>query len=446
MAQTQEVTAVNPSSGRVDIVYHIRENEVAYVNKIKIKGNIKTRDLVIRRELRIHPQDRFDGQKLRRSKERLQNLGFFDEISYDTEDTGVTNKKDLVVEVKEAKTGAFSFGGGYSTVEQFVGFVEIEQKNFDWKNFPYFTGAGQDLKMRASFGSINQGYDLSFTEPWLFDYPVSFGFDAYKQIRDREQDVGYGYDQDVTGGALRLGNEISDYLKQNLTYRYDTIKISNLSTNATSDLTNELGTNAISSMEYGLNFDSRDNVFDTTKGELFTGSYQLAGGPFAGDKDFNKFFGRASHYIPLFRGSSLELRGRVGLAKPYGDSDKVPIYERFFCGGAYSVRGYRERKVGPVDEGSGDPKGGNSLLIANAEYSYPILSFMKLAAFCDSGNVWDKAGDFGQGGFKSSTGLGVRIKTPIGPVMLDYGLPLNKESGSDKRGDGKIHFSMSHGF
>ncbi|MCX5697861.1 MAG: outer membrane protein assembly factor BamA [Candidatus Omnitrophica bacterium] len=446
MAQVQEATAVNSSSGRVDVSYHIKENDIAYVNKIKIRGNVKTRDLVIRRELRIHPGDKFDGQKLRRSKERLQNLGFFDEISYDTEDTATPDKKDLIVDVKEAKTGAFSFGGGYSTVEQFVGFVEIEQKNFDWKNFPYFTGAGQDLKMRASFGSINQGYNLSFTEPWLFDYPVSFGFDVYKEIHERDQDVGYGYDQNVTGGDLRLGNEISEYLKQNLTYRYDNIRISNLSSDATSDLTDELGSNSISSMQYDLNFDTRDNVFDTTRGDLLTGSYQLAGGPFGGDKDFNKFLGRASHYIPFFANSSLELRGRLGLAKPYSNSTKVPIYERFFAGGAYTIRGYRERKVGPIDQGSGDPKGGDSMLIGNAEYTYPVLSFMKLATFYDIGNVWDKAGDIGAGGFKSGMGLGVRIKTPIGPIMLDYGLPLNKETGDDKKGGGKFYFSMSHGF
>ncbi|MCX5714703.1 MAG: outer membrane protein assembly factor, partial [Candidatus Omnitrophica bacterium] len=279
-----------------------------------------------------------------------------------------------------------------------------------------------------------------------FDYPVSFGFDAYKEMHQRDQDVGYGYDQDVTGGDLHLGNEISEYLKQQLTYRFDTIRISNLSANATSDLTDELGSNVISSVQYDLSFDSRDNVFDTTKGEFLTGSYQLAGGPFAGDKDFNKFQGRASHFIPLVANSSLELRARVGLAKPFSNTDKVPIYERFFAGGAYTVRGYRERKIGPIDQGSGDPKGGNSMMIGNIEYTYPILSFMKLAAFYDVGNVWEKSGDLGSGGFKSGTGLGVRIKTPVGPLMLDYGFPLNKESGEEKKGGGKIHFSMSHGF
>ncbi|MBP7216639.1 MAG: outer membrane protein assembly factor BamA, partial [Candidatus Omnitrophica bacterium] len=181
MATVDETTSLNAYTSRVDIKYTITENTIAFVDKIKIRGNIKTKDVVIRRELRIKPGDKFDGEKLRRSKERLQNLGFFEDVSYDTEDTQVSDKKDLVVDVKESKTGAFSFGGGYSTIEQFVGFIEIEQKNFDWKNIPYFTGDGQNLKLRASFGTLSNSYLLSFTEPWFFDYPVSFGFDAYRR-------------------------------------------------------------------------------------------------------------------------------------------------------------------------------------------------------------------------------------------------------------------------
>ncbi|MFH1640860.1 MAG: outer membrane protein assembly factor BamA, partial [Candidatus Omnitrophota bacterium] len=420
-AQVQEAVSLNTYTGRTDINYSIIENDVAYVDKIKIRGNIKTREVVVRRELRIRPGDRFDGEKLRRSKERLQNLGFFEEVSYDTEDTRAPNKKDLVVEVKEAKTGAFSFGGGYSTVDQFLGFVEIEQKNFDWKNFPYFTGAGQNLKLRASTGSLSQGFDLSFTNPWVFDYPVSFGFDAYKRTRDRESDVGYGYDEDITGGDLRLGKEISEYVKADLMYRYDMIEISNVSEDATYDLAREEGKNTISSMRFGLTYDDRDNVFDPKKGNLLSGSFEEAGGVFGGDKDFFKFFGRASHYFPLFRNSALELRARVGIAKPYGDSDYVPIYERFFAGGAYTIRGYQERKIGPIDAVTKDPLGGESMFIGNVEYIYPLFSFLSVAAFYDTGNVWSKVSDLGSGGFKSGIGFGVRLKTPIGPVMVDYG-------------------------
>ena len=447
--QIQEATALNPHTSRIDIRYNIIENEVAYVNQIKIRGNIKTKDVVIRRELRIKPGDRFDGEKLRRSKERLQNLGFFDEnqgIGYDTEDTLIPNKKDLVVEVKETKTGSFSFGGGYSSVDQFVGFIEIEQKNFDWKNFPYFTGDGQDLRLRASLGSLSSGFDLSFTEPWIFDYPVSFGFDAYQRTHERETDIGYGYDERVMGGDLRLGKEISEYTKANLMYRYDTIEITNIDPLATSDLNDEYGKNSISSLTFGLSYDSRDNVFDPKKGNLFSGSIEGAGGPFGADKNFVKFVGLAAHYIPLFKGSVLELRARVGLVDPYGDSDKVPIYERFFAGGAYSIRGYRERKIGPIDTVTKDPLGGESMLIANIEYLYPIFDFIKLAAFYDVGNVWTKVGDLGSGGLKAGVGLGVRLKTPIGPIMLDYGIPLDKEPGELKKGSGRFHFNISRGF
>jgi outer membrane protein insertion porin family len=446
MVQVQETTFVNPETGRVDITYLIAENQVAYVDQVKVRGNIKTKDIVVRREMRLRPGDRFDGGKLKRSKERLQNLGFFEEVSYDIQDTPVPDKKDLVVEVKESKTGSFSFGGGYSTVDEFIGFVEVEQKNFDWRNFPYFTGAGQDLKMRVAMGSISNSYNLSFTEPWLFDYPISFGFDLYKREHKRESDIGYGYDESVTGGDIRLGKELSEYVRESLVYRLDSIEITNITDNATSDLKKEYGTNLISSLEYGLSYDSRDNIFDPLRGDYITGSLEDAGGPFGGDKDFWKFFTRASHYFPLFRGSVLEMRGRLGLVKAYGDSKDVPIYERFFAGGAYTIRGYQERKIGPIDSASEDPLGGEAIVVGNLEYTYPLFSFLKVATFWDIGNVWEKAGDIGTGGYKSGVGLGVRIKTPIGPLMLDYGIPLNKEPGEDKRGDGRFHFSMSHGF
>ena len=455
-AQIQEASALNSATSRVDVVYNITENDINYVDKIKIRGNVKTKDVVIRRELRIHPGDKFDGDKLKRSKERLQNLGFFDEVSYDTEETQAPDKKNLMVDVKETKTGSFSFGGGYSTVDQFVGFVEIEQKNFDWKNWPYFTGGGQDLRMRASMGSVTTDFDLSYTDPWVFDYPVTFGFDVYKRSHDRDTDVGYGYSEDVIGGDLRLGKELSEYVKSSLTYRLDNINIKDVSDNASQDLKDEKGKNTISSLELGLGYDSRDNVFDTKKGDILSGSLELAGGPFAGSKNYLKFFSRASHYFPMFRNSVIEFRGRLGLSGAYGNSEKVPMYERFFAGGAGTIRGYHERMAGPVDPNSKDPLGGDALLVGNIEYTYPLFDFLKVAAFYDVGNVWQKIGDIGtntnsngvsnSGGFKSGIGLGVRVKTPIGPITLDYGIPLNKEPGEDTVGGGKFHFSASHGF
>jgi len=450
----QDVTSLNAASGRVDVTYSIAENQVSYVNKVKVRGNIKTKDIVIRREMRIHPGDRFDGDKLKRSKERLQNLGFFEEVNYDTEDAEAPDKKDLVVEVKESKTGSFSFGGGYSTVDQFVGFVEVEQKNFDWKNFPYFTGDGQDLRFRASFGSLENALDLSYTEPWLFDYPVSFGFDAYKHGHKRDTDVGYGYDEKVTGGDLRLGKELTEYLRGDLTYRLDQIDISNIVDSASNDLTQEYGKNIVSSLTPAFTFDTRDNVFDPKRGDFLTSSLEWAG--LGGDKKFWKLYGQASHYFPMPRNSVIEIKGRVGLAEPYSGVERLPIYERFFAGGAYTLRGYDERKVGPIDKGSQEPLGGASMLIGNLEYTYPLFDFLKVAAFYDVGNVWDKLSDIASsknfndipnsGGFKNDFGIGFRIKTPVGPISLDYGIPLNKEPGEDSRKSGRFNFSASKGF
>lgn len=446
--QVSESSYLNPDSDKVDVTYTVDEGIVGYVNKIKIRGNIKTKDKVIRRELRIYPGERFDGQKLKRGKERLQNLGFFEEVGYDIEpsDSPDASKRDLVVDVKESKTGEFSFGGGYSSVDSLIGFVEIAQKNFDWRNFPYFTGGGQDLRLRAELGSVTSNFELSFTEPWMWDYPVSFGFDAYRRAHDRESDVGYGYSEKRTGGDLRLGKELNEYLRGDMLYRIEEVDISNVSSDATNDLRKEIGKNIISSMQFGLTKDTRDNIFNPAQGYVLGGSFELAGGPLGGDKDFAKVTGTASKYFSLPRSSVIEFKLRAGLSDAYGNSSAVPIYERFYAGGAYSIRGYHERKVGPIDTVSKDPIGGESMLIGNIEYLYPLADFLKAAVFYDVGNVWSKVDKFASGGYKTGIGLGVRVKTPIGPLRLDYGFPMNKEPGEPDKGSGRFHFSLSHGF
>jgi len=444
-ADVQSATSIDPKTGKVNIDHSIIEGEIAYVDRIHVVGNVKTKDVVIRRELRINPGERFDGQKLRRSRERLRNLGFFEEVGFNIEPGSATNKKNLVVDVKESKTGEFSFGGGYSSIDQFVGFASIRQRNFDFKNFPYFTGDGQDLVLYSEWGTVRQNFQLSFTEPWIFDYPLSFGFDLFQSSRERESDVGYGYDEKRTGGNLRLDKEISEYLSTGIIYRNEIIKISDIDPTASNELLKEEGENTISSIGLKLALDKRDNKFDPTKGLYLGGWFDIAGGMFGGDKDFTRFTTRTSYNIPTWPNSVLELRLRVGIMDPFGDSSEVPIYERFFAGGANTIRGYQERKVGPIDSASEDPIGGESMLVANIEYTKPLFEYIKVAAFFDSGNVWAKSSDFGSGDFKSGFGLGARIKTPIGPIRLDYGIPLDKEPGEDKR-EGQFYFSMSHGF
>jgi outer membrane protein insertion porin family len=175
------------------------------------------------------------------------------------------------------------------------------------------------------------------------------------------------------------------------------------------------------------------------------GNADVAGGIFGADRDFYRLQVQSSYDIPLKFESVLEFRIRTGIADAYGDSDRFPIFERFFAGGARTIRGYEERRVGPFDPVTEDPIGGESLLVGNIEYTIPVIEFIKLATFYDVGNVWADINDFGSGDYKSGAGLGVRVKTPIGPISVDYGYPLNDEPGEEER-TGKFYFNVSRGF
>jgi len=448
-ATVDPTTAFNTETGRVDVKMSVKEGNLAYINKIKIQGNTHTRDIVIRRELRMYPGDQFEGAKLRKSKDRLRDLGYFEDVGYDIEDTDQPDHKDLVVQVKEAKPGSFSFGGGYSTVDKLVGFVELEQKNFDISNWPSLTGGGQDIRLRGEVGSTRKNLLLSFTEPWLFDYPVSAGFDAFLTDIQKDSSTGYAYDERNLGGDIRLGKRFDDYFSIGSYYRLEQIKISNLDSNVSADLAAEEGTNVISSIGASATFDHRDSPVVPTTGWVIDNGADLAGGFLGGDKDFYRLQTGGSFFIPVRVGedwlSVIEISGKTGIVHAYGDSDRVPIFERYFTGGASSIRGYNERKVGPLDPGSGDSIGGEAMLVGSVEYTVPIIEIIKGAVFFDTGNVWSRAKDYGTGGLKSGTGVGLRVKTPIGPIKLDYGIPLNSEPGESKR-SGKFYFSVSRGF
>lgn len=438
--------SLNQETGRIDITYNIDAKEPVYVGKVEIRGNLKTKDIVVRREIRIYPGDRFNGKKIKRSKERIYNLGFFENVSFDTEPTSTPDIQNLIVSVKESKTGEFSFGGGYSSIDLLVGFVEITQRNFDALNFPSFMGGGQNLSIKAEIGMVRNNYNISWTDPWFLGYPFSFGFDVYRAAHNKRGDLGWAYDEVRTGGDLRLGKEITEYLSGMLVYRLEDVKISNIIENASKDFMDEEGSNVISSLLGGLTLDTRDNVFNPGSGYFVDGNVDLAGGIFLGDKDFVKGGATAIYYHTFFEKVVLELKGRMGLSNAYGKTDEVPVYERFYAGGQNTIRGYKERRVGPRDPGSNEPIGGEAILVGNVEATFPIYEkLLKGAIFYDVGNVWRRAEDFIAGGnYRSGAGVGLRIKTPIGPVRVDYGYPLMANYDDERTGE--FYFSMSRGF
>lgn len=437
-------TVLNTKTGDIDIIYKIDEGGLAYVDRIDIRGNTKTKDIVVRRELRIYPGEKFDGQKLKRSKERLYNLGFFEEINYNVEPGSAENKKNLVVTVKETKTGEFSFGGGYSSIDKLVGFVDLTQKNFDLFNWPTFTGDGQQLRLHTEFGTVRQDYVLSFTEPWIFDFPYLFGFDLFQRSHSRSTDVGYGYDETRQGGDLRLGKELTDYDRADLMYMLESVEIGDVASEASNDLKLEEGTNRINSLGLALTHDTRDNIYNPAKGLLGVATCDYAGGFLGGDKNFLRYTFSSSVFFTPVKAHVLEFRGKAGAIDDFDTTDRVPIYERFFAGGANTIRGYKERRVGPRDAFTNDPVGGKSIFLGTVEYTVPLVKVLKAAAFYDTGNVWPTVGEFGFNDLKSSAGMGLRIKTPLGPVKLDYGYPLDSVAGESKRP--RFHFSMTRGF
>jgi len=444
-AQIETVPVINSETGLVDIKYSVVENEIHYLDRIDIKGNVKTKDVVIRRELRMYPGEKFDGSKIKRSRQRLENLGYFEEIDFDILPADEENKEDLLVRVKESKTGEFSFGAGYSSVDEFIGFVELSQRNFDISNFPTFIGGGQRISLRTEMGTTRNDYELSFTEPWMLGYPYLFGFDIYQHSRDRENDVGYDWDEERQGLSFRLGKEISEHNSLFLRMRFDKVDISNVATDVSSALTAEAGEKSIYAIKLTFARDRRDNIFDPAEGYYFSSSLENAGGFMSGDVDFLRQSNQLSYFYLIREKWVLNFRLNSGIIDTYGDTSSVPLYERLFAGGAYSIRGYDERSVGPKDTvKTSDPVGGEALLIGNVELTVPIYENIKGAFFYDIGNVWEKKDDFASGGYKSSVGCGLRLNTPIGPIKLDYGFPLDSDE-NDSDG-GKVHFSMGHKF
>ncbi len=420
-----------------DVRFSVREGPVVFVERIRISGNIRTRDDVIRREMRIHPGERFDISKVRESQRRIRNLGrrqpFFEQVAFEIEDGTAHDRKDLHFKVVEGKTGTLLFGAGYSSDDKLLGFVEAHVDNFDIANPPSFMGAGQDLSLKGEIGSERKDYTLSFTEPWLFGVPLSFGVDGYDRLREWTD-----YDEGRAGGMIRFGYPLGDRNRLTMNYKYENVDISNFSADAPDDIRREKGSNNLSTVTFGLTRDTRDNFFDPRRGARSILSTELAGGPLSGDKDFMKYAARTSFYYPAWGGGAVNFRIEGRFAEAYGDSDAVPVYERFYLGGADTVRGYAYRDIGPKDD-RGRPIGGNVRFMANVEYTVPIARELSLAAFFDAGNVWSTYDDLDLGDLVTGTGIGLRIMSPLGPLRLDYAYGFDV-------GKTRLHFTIGWPF
>ena len=446
----------NVESGRMDVTYSIREGELNYIEKIEIRGNTKTKDKVIRRELAVVPGEIYDTVRVERSADRLKNLGYFSKVETTPSITPVPNRKDLVVTVEEQRTGTMTFGAGFSSVDNLIGFVEVTQGNFDLFNWPNFTGGGQKIRARMQLGFQRQDYVLSFTEPWFLDRKIALGFDLFHRESSFLSDR---FDETRTGANIRLEKALSEFLRGQVQYGIQNIDL-DVDGGASQELQSQAGSNLRSSVETSLTYDSRDSVFLTTRGNRTELTAELVGGPFGGDVTLYKLNARTSFYFPFFNKHVLQIVGAAGVADAVGASkgdgkyvvesdlsvvkvNDVPIFDRYFLGGPSTLRGFRYRDISPKDV-NGEPVGGNTYANGTVEYSFPIVERVRGAFFYDVGSVWRDAYEVNLSALRSDVGIGVRLNLPIGPLRLDYGYPVQTISGDSKTG--KIQFSVGYQF
>ncbi len=413
-----------------DITYLIDKGSLVYFEKIIISGNTKTRDKVIRRQLSIYEQELFSGRRLKRGTRNLHRLDYFEDIKVNTTRGSSSDKMIVNIDVTEKPTGAFSFGGGYSNVDNLFFMASVSQRNL--------FGRGQTLGLQGMIGGRTTDFTLSFTEPWLFDIPLSAGIDLYNTSKDYDT-----YDKDSVGGTLRVGYPIYDHTRAYLSYNYDRATIENLTVDASTAIKEFEGTNTGHTLSSTVRRDTRDRIFNATSGSDNSVTIKHAGTPFGGDIGFTKYVADSGWYFPLFWDTVGFLHGSMGFI--HGDSEgKLPTWERFYLGGMSSLRGYNWREVSPRDPKTDDKIGGNKMMLFNVEFLFPLVKNAGIngVLFYDTGNAFNNGEALSFSDLKNSVGYGIRWLSPMGPIRLEFGYILD----SERRGEGGWEFSMGAAF
>src|SRR5438067_12803622 len=431
-----EGTPAGPA--RVDVHYKIEEGDRSFVQRINIAGNTRTKDKVIRREVLVAPGDVFNTVRVDTTKKRLENLGYFAKVETYPEDTDIPGRKDLTILVQEKRTGSLSFGGGFSTVDKLVGFVELTQGNFDLFNWPSFTGGGEKFRLRIQYGTERKDALLTITEPYFLDRRLALTGQAfYTEANYLSAD----YDQRNYGFMLELRKPINAYMYGTLGYTLQNVEIFNVASSSPEFILTQSGTFTESKMFSSLVVDTRDNPLLSRRGQRITFSPAIAGGFLGGDPKIYGMDLEGSQYFHLPKDTILLLNGEIATVSQWGSGSEVPIFERLFLGGSNNLRGFPFREVGPQQ--NGEPVGGQSMARATLEWTFPIIEKARGALFYDTGFVNTSEWSFGFNHMASDVGVGLRLDLPIGPLRLDYGYPVMRDGYN---GGGHFNFNVGYQF
>ena len=438
-------------NGLLNISFDISEGGIFYIDNVDVSGYGKTKKYVFTRELSIHPGDLYDAAKIRRSQTKIMNLGFINDVQVDLQPTADPQKVDLGFNVVEGRQGMFQAGLAMSSMDGLYGEVSVNHLNF--------LNRAQRLSLRTMFGKEILDYTVSWYTPWIYEKPTSLGVDAFNTRRYRSfVTENQAYTEKRIGGRVKVGPRFNDDIYQlSFGYSFENVDIYDIDPKymyAPGKKPGEYiekGKTNISTFSADAAIDTRDNMWDPTRGWRNSLGVALAGGPIGGDLDLWYFNARSifNHTVLNVGGNYpivFVLSNKFGSVQPYGRTKYVPPYEKFFLGGADTVRGYeRAGEIGPV-------YGGDMYYVMNAELRFPIAregrrNMAQFAFFFDMGNSWDHFDDIdfslgpNENQFKAGVGVGLRFTTPALPIRIDWGYGLNHAKGQDKS---HFYFNMSN--
>ena len=409
-----------------------------YVRRIDVAGNTRTRDEVIRRELRQFEGAYYDASKIQLSRRRIDRTGFFSEVNVDTQPVESSpDQIDVTYTVRERPTGSLLVGIGFSSVEQFAVSASIRQSNA--------FGTGKFVSATVNSGRVNTVYALSYHDPYYTIDGVSQGFDVYKRETDASSLSVAPYSTDALGGGIKFGYPISEATSVDFGLNLESVELTTFSNSPQQYLSfvesfgNEYRYGALTA---GWQRDTRDSVILTTAGNFMRASAEFA----TGDLKYYRLNYQHQWFYPLSRDYTVMLRGDLGYAGGLGNRP-LPFFKAFFVGGPDSVRGYEAFSLGPRDL-NGDAIGGRTKVVVGAEFLFPMPGAtreqsLRLAAFLDGGQVYGQGQKVELGELRYSAGIALSWLSPFGPLRLSVGHPLNPKPGDEVQ---RLQFTFGTGF
>ncbi|MBI4536881.1 MAG: outer membrane protein assembly factor BamA [candidate division NC10 bacterium] len=438
-ADVSPVTDIQRAQGTASVSLEISEGRQAFINRIEIVGNVRTRDKVLRRELRLVEGDVFSSQRLQAGRRSLEGLDFFEEIKLDTRRTAEADQVDLLVEVKEKATGSFSIGGGFSSVDGAMGVASISQRNL--------FGLGKRVALSGQLGVNANRVNFVYTDPHFLDTNFLTEVRAYNN--DNKYSDNIGYNNQTIGGSLTLGHRIVEEVFASLTYYYEWVDIYNVTAGVSPLIQRQVGTTETSAMTFALARDTRDSFIEPTQGTRARLQGTYAGGLLGAENNFFKTSAEASWYHPIVWRLVGHLRGNVQYGDAFSDTPELPLQERFYLGGVNTVRGFRNFTISPKDPlGTSTLTGGNKAYFGNLELLFPVLEQMRMRGvlFFDFGNSLDERSTFGDlfsSQVRMGAGAGIRFQSPVGAIRLEWGFNLMPREGERRQ---VLHFTAGATF